>query len=374
MAEDLGEKTEDPTSKRLADARERGQIARSADLSAAVVLSFAAIIMFLLGPRLFDGLGAYMRTALEPGSLGRGLTPAPLMDSVNLALAVGGRLLFPIMVVMAVAAWIEQVAQVGWNFTLEPLTPKIDRLSPIKGLKNIFSRKSLVKAIVNIGKLVLIAAVAMLVVQGDAAEIVALPSLTAGGAALVAARLMIELALWILAVLLFIGFVDRSYQVWQHKHDLRMTKHEVKDERKSTEGDAETKARRQRMAREIMRQRLRGDVPKADVIVTNPTHYAVAIKYDPEAMSAPKVIAKGADHMALQIRLIASGAGVPIVERPALARALYRSADVGREIPVEWYEAVAEVLAYVYRLDGRSSAWRGAGESEPEPIAAGGVN
>lgn len=374
MAEDLGEKTEDPTSKRLADAREKGQIARSADLSAAVLLSFAAIILFLLGPGLFDGLGAYMRAALEPGSLGRGLTPAPLRESVNLALAVGGRLLLPIMLIMAVAAWIEQVAQVGWNFTLEPISPKIDRLSPIKGVKNIFSRKSVVKAVVNIGKLVLIAAVAMLVIQSDTSRIVALPALTPGGAALVAARLMIELALWILAVLLFIGFIDRAYQVWQHKHDLRMTKHEVKDERKSTEGDAETKARRQRIAREIMRQRLRGDVPKADVIVTNPTHYAVAIKYDPEHMSAPKVLAKGADHMAMQIRLIASGAGVPIVERPALARALYRSADVGREIPVEWYEAVAEVLAYVYRLDGRDSAARAAAETRTERVAAGGMN
>ncbi len=374
MADDLGEKTEDPTSKRLADAREKGQIARSADLSAAVLLSFAAIIMFLLGPGLFDGLGAYMRTALDPGSLGRGLTPAPLRESVNLALAVGGRLLLPILLIMAVAAWIEQVAQVGWNFTLEPLSPKIDRLSPIKGVKNIFSRKSVVKAIVNIGKLVLIAAVAMLVIQSHKPRIVALPALTPGGAALVAVRLIIELALWILAVLLFIGFIDRAYQVWQHKHDLRMTKHEVKDERKSTEGDAETKARRQRIAREIMRQRLRGDVPKADVIVTNPTHFAVAIKYDAESMSAPKVLAKGADHMAMQIRLIASGAGVPIVERPALARALYRSADVGREIPVEWYEAVAEVLAYVYRLDGRESAARAASARRTERVAAGGVN
>ncbi len=374
MAEDLGEKTEDPTSKRLADAREKGQIARSADLSAAVLLSFAAIILFLLGPGLFDGLGAYMRAALEPGSLGRGLTPAPLRESVNLALAVGGRLLLPILLIMAVAAWIEQVAQVGWNFTLEPISPKIDRLSPLKGIKNIFSRKSLVKAIVNIGKLVLIAAVAMLVIQSHKPRIVALPALTPGGAALVAVRLLIELALWILAVLLFIGFIDRAYQVWQHKHDLRMTKHEVKDERKSTEGDAETKARRQRIAREIMRQRLRGDVPKADVIVTNPTHYAVAIKYDPEKMSAPKVLAKGADHMAMQIRLIASGAGVPIVERPALARALYRSADVGREIPVEWYEAVAEVLAFVYRLDGREYEARAASARRTEQVAAGGLN
>jgi len=367
VAEDLGDKTEDPTPKRLQEARQRGQVARSADLSAALLLSAAAALLYLLGPGMLGSMGSFVRAALEPASLGRGVSARSLAEPVGLALAVGARALAPVLLAMAALAYLEQVAQVGWNVSLQPLTPKLDRLSPAKGLKNIFSRRSLVKGIVNIAKLALVGAVAAIVVTFAMDRIVASPALTAVGAMMLAARLLTELALWILAVLLAIGLIDRAYQVWQHQQDLRMSKQEVKDERKSTEGDPETKARRQRMAREILRQRLRAAVPKADVVVTNPTHYAVAIQYDADTMAAPRVVAKGADHMALQIRLIASGAGVAVVERPALARALYRAVEVGREIPVEWYEAVAEVLAHVYRLEGRLA---GAG-APAEPVAAG---
>ena len=364
MAEDLGEKTEDATPKRMTEAREKGQVPRSADLSAAIALSAAAILLRVFGADLLGGMGSYLRSALEPGSLGLGVDPARVGGTIRLAVAMGLRLLVPVLLVMAFVAVVEQVAQVGWNVTVEPLMPKLERLSPAKGIKNMFSRRSLVKGIVNLAKLGLIGSVAILVVHGAEHQIVATPALTAIGAMLLAARLVTDLALWVLAVLLAIGLIDRSYQVWQHKHDQRMSKQEVKDERKGAEGDPETKARRQRIAREIMRQRLRAAVPQADVVVTNPTHYAVAIKYDSETMDAPKVVAKGADHLALQIRLIASGAGVAIVERPPLARALYRAVEVGREVPVEWYEAVAEVLAYVYRLEGRLA------EEAPAPVAA----
>lgn len=356
MAEELGEKTEDPTPKRLTEARERGQVARSADLSAAVVLSGAALLLYFFGADILAGMGAFMRNTLEPEVLGRGVHVTTLEESVRFAAMVGLRLLGPVLAIMALIAWLDQLGQVGWNFTTKPITPKLNRMSPVKGVKNIFSRRSLVKGVINILKLVVIGTVAFIVIHNAEDRIAALPVLTPAGAMLLTARLVVELGLWILAVLFVIGAIDRTYQSWQHRHDLRMTKQEVKDERKSTEGDPETKARRMRIARDITRQRLRAAVPKADVVVTNPTHYAVAIQYDPARMNAPVVVAKGADFLALQIRLIASANDIPIVERKPLARALYRSVEVGREIPADLYEAVAELLAYVYRLEGRLAA------------------
>jgi len=170
-----------------------------------------------------------------------------------------------------------------------------------------------------------------------------------------ALAMALRVALWTLAVLLILGIIDWAYQKWQHNQDLKMTRHEVKDERRASEGDLETKARRLRFARSLMVQRLQHDVPKADVVVTNPTHFSVALKYESGEMSAPRVVAKGADEMAMRIRYIAKTHGVPIVERPPLARALFKDVPVGKEIPAHHYQAVAEVLSYVYRLEGKAA-------------------
>lgn len=358
MAEDLGEKTEDPTPKRLSEAREHGEVVRSADLSAAVVLTGSGVLLYFFGGELMGGMGSYMRLALEPESLALGGRTEAIDSALRLAASVSLRLLTPVMLIMALIAWADQLAQVGWNFTMDPLTPKFTRLSPLKGIKNIFSRRSLVKGLVNVVKLIVIAIVAMMVIGSDKDRIIALPALTAAGGMLLILRLIVELGLWVLVILIVIGAIDRAYQAWQYTHDHRMTKQEVKEERKSSEGDPETKSRRMRLAREIARQRLKSAVPKADVIVTNPTHYAVAIKYDHATMGAPRVVAKGADHLAIQIRLLAAAHQVPIIERKELARALYRAVEVGQEVPADLYEAVAEVLAYVYRLEGRLEAHR----------------
>jgi flagellar biosynthesis protein FlhB len=356
VAEDLGDKTEQPTQKRLTDARQRGQVSRSEDLSAAVVLGGAALMLYYFGSTLIEGLGSLMRTSFEPEMLATGVRSSSVEQTIHLTMGVSLQLLVPVLLIMMVIALVDQFAQVGWNVSFEPMTPKIDRLSPAKGIKRIFSRRSVIKALINIAKLIVIATVAMLVVRSSMDRIVASPSLTSGGVALLITMLVTKLAVWIVIALFVIGAIDRFYQSWQHTFDMRMTKQEVKDERKSTEGDPEMKGRRLRMAREIVRQRLQSAVPQADVIVTNPTHYAVAISYDADTMSAPKLVAKGADYMALQIRLIATAHGVPIVERKPLARAIYRSVEVGEEIPADQYEAIAEVLAYVYRLEGRLSS------------------
>ncbi len=353
MAEDMGERSEAPTSKRLGDARQRGQIARSQDLSSAALLLIGLLGMVVLGGPLVRGMASFMRSALESGILERVGHPDEarivLIDLILKVVVIAG----PGLAVMFGAAYAAHVVQVGWLVSLKPLVPSFSKLNVIKGIGKLFSRRNLVKGIVNILKVSLVAMVATLVTRTELAGLVSLPRLTVAQGLIFTGGLLLKLALWLLAILLTLGLVDYLYQRWQHSQDLKMTKQEIKDERKNSEGDPMVKARRMRIARQIAMQRLRTDVPSADVVVTNPTHYAVALKYDSEKMRAPKVVAKGADYMALQIRLIAATHGVPIVERPPLARALYSSVEVGREIPVEQYEAVAELLAYVYRLEGK---------------------
>lgn len=352
MAEDMGEKTELPTDHRRSEAREKGQVARSTDLSAAVLMTAVVILMILFAQPLIEGMIALMRHSLSEETLGAGITPARLRPDITLTFAEAARLTAPIMALMVLVATLAMIHQVGFKLSMKALEPKWDKLNFVKNLNKLVNKRSLVKAGLDLLKLAVIGTVVLIIVRTDTDELIGLANLGLVDGLIVGATLVRDLALWVLAILIILGILDFAYQKWQHTQDLKMTKHEVKDERKSTEGDLETKARRLKMARQIAMQRLGIDVPKADVIVTNPTHYAVALKYDADSgMNAPRVIAKGADFLALRIRYIAAAHGVPIVERPPLARALYRDVKVGREISAEHYEAVAEVLAYVYRLD-----------------------
>lgn len=355
MPEDMGERSEAPTSKRLSDAREKGQIAKSPDLSAAILLLGAVLAIAVFSPSVVRGVGQIVRLELEQGLLNlhsddASVIAATVAVATRVAIAVG-----PILVVFALLAYLSHFVQIGWLLTLKPLQPQFARLNVLKGLAKLFSKRSLARAVINVLKVSIIAAVASAICKGALPLIASLPLLEPMQAVSGVAAIILRLTLWLLLVLLLLGVIDFLYQRWQHTEDLKMTRQEVKDERKSTEGDPEVKARRMRIARQIALQRLRTDVPKADVIVTNPTHFAVALRYDAKTMRAPRVIAKGADFLALQIRNIAVSHGVPIVERPPLARALYYSVEIGREVPHEQYEAVAEVLAYVYRLEGRKA-------------------
>ena len=259
------------------------------------------------------------------------------------------------MILVAVVAYASNVIQVGLLFTTEPIKPKLDKINPISGTKKLFSKRNLVKTFVNTGKLLAAGIVAILVGARHLEPLLSLPRLGVAQALYKIALICLEMAAWLLLLLLALAVIDLIYQRWQHIQDLKMTKQEVKDERRSVEGDPEVKKRRLRMAQEIALQRIQSAVPDADVVVTNPTHVSVAIKYDSETMRAPRVVAKGADYMALRIRTVARQTGVHIVERPPLARALYAATDVGQEISAEHYEAVAEILAYVYRLEGRAA-------------------
>ena len=355
MAEDLGEKTEQPTQHRLMDARRRGRVAKSADLSAAVDLLGAIIVIIAVGGLLIRGMSTLIRRLLEGETLGDALTIESMTDGAKWAAWQGVMVIVPVLLLMFVVAAVGQVMQVGLLFSAEPLRPKLERLNPIAGVKRMFSKRNLVKAVVNTGKLVLVVAISWLVIGRWMPRLIGLAALDPVPGMFLLARAAAELALWLVFLLLVLGVIDFMYQKWQHSQDLRMTKQEVKDERRSMEGDPQMKGRRMRLMRQIAMQRIQAAVPDADVVVTNPTHFAVALKYDADSMGAPRLIAKGADYMAVRIRHVAVANGVPIVERPPLARAIYYGVEVGREIPPHLYEAVAEILAYVYRLEGRAS-------------------
>jgi flagellar biosynthetic protein FlhB len=365
VAEDLGEKTEDPTGKKLSDARSRGKIAKSKDLSGAIDLIAAALVLAMLGTYISGEFADLMTRTLGSAPVGQSnpfdyIAPALHQAARSVVVTVG-----PVMVLMFVVILIAHFAQVGPLFTTKPVTPDLNRLNPISGVKRIVSLRGIMQTLMSIAKLSVVGTIVVLVIMRNEIKLVRLPLLTPGQATMVTIYVLIEILAWVLAILLVIGVIDYLYQKWQHKKDLRMTKQEVKDEVKSLEGDPELKRRRFRMAQEVAMQRVNTEVPDADVIVTNPTHFSVAIRYKNE-WGAPRVVAKGADQIAMRIRFVAMANGVPIVERPPLARALYWGTKEGDLISEEHYEAVAEILAYVYRLDGRAASMK----QSPQPAMA----
>lgn len=355
MAEDMGERTEKPSAKKLGEARYRGQIPKSIDLSGAIDLIAAITVIWYFGKSFVEQLTAMTRSMLAGEAPGSGPTAQGLDELFVWTASRAGLAIAPVVGIMFLAVTASQISQVGLLFTLEPLQPKFGKLNPINGFKRLFGKRNLIKTLVSVIKLTIVLFVVVKFILGHFAELAVLPTVDLIKSAEYVMNLTVDLAVWMLVLMLLIGLADFAYQRWQHTQDLRMTKPEVKDERRSMEGDEETKGRRLRMARSTLVQRIRHNVPKADVVVTNPTHFAVALRYDADKMAAPQVVAKGADSMAFRIREIATASGVPIVEKPALARALYAQVEVGRTITPELFEAVAEILAYVYRLNKRAA-------------------
>lgn len=353
MAEDMGERTEAPTPRKMSEARQRGNVARSSDLAAAVDLIGAVILLIVFGASVLATFSGVLRRVL--GEDMANLDASAAAGLAVVALVRGLITAAPVLGAMLVVGILSHALQFGFLFTTQPLTPDLNRLNPISGFGRLFGRRNLVKTLVSGLKLTVVLMIGWMYLSGSVEEVVALPRLSAVAGLLLVGRLALELVAWLLAVLLAIGLADFLYQKWQHNQDLRMTKSEVKDERRSMDGDPQVKSKRLRMARQIAMHRIGQSVPKADVVVTNPTHYAVALQYDANKMNAPRVVAKGADELAARIRQIAAMNQVPIVERPPLARALYAGVEVGRDVPPELYEAVAEVLAYVYRLEKQAA-------------------
>lgn len=353
MAEDMGDKSELPTSRKREEARSRGQVAKSQDLVGALDLTAALILLATLGGGMVRAFRVVLERSLESGDEAIDVgTVGPLLRSVIFETFIAATPVFGGMLIVGILA---HVVQTGGLWTLEPLTPKLDRLNPVQGLKRLLGVRGAAKSGVSILKLVAVLLTAWSYVGSAGPRIVELPKLTAAGSLVEIGSMLAELATRLLVLLITIGIIDYIYHKWQLTKDLKMTKEEVKEERRSMDGDPQIRARRMRMMRDLAVQRINSAVPQSKVVLTNPTHYSVAIEYDPETMRAPRVAAKGVDHMAMRIRQVAISHGVPIVERPPLTRALYANVDVGQEISPEFYEAVAEILAYVYRLEAQAA-------------------
>ena len=350
MAEETGqERTEQPTLKRLADARKKGQIPRSRELNTFSILITGSALMLLFGERMAYGLWEIMHNQFYV-SREVIFDPATPVIHFRQAMIDGVMLIAPFLASMVIIALVSPVALGGWAFSLEAMQPKIEKLDPIKGMGRLFAIRGLVELAKSILKFLLIFAVSVALFNVYLDEFIGLGEEPIGRAILHAVKLIGVCFLILSTSLLLIAMVDVPFQLWDHSRKLKMTRQEVKDEMKETEGSPEVRGRIRRLQMELAQKRMMDEVPKADVIVTNPTHYAVALRYEQNSNGAPKLVAKGTDLIAAQIRNKATGANVPLVAAPPLARALYYSTQLNKEIPQGLYLAVAQVLAYVYQL------------------------
>ena len=355
MAESGQNKTEAPTPHRISEARQKGNVPKSTDLTASLILLAATVGIYLVARQAMGTLEHTMRTMLggaHAHNLARPDDLVALSAEAGRSMLMAGGPLMAVIVVVAIAA---TIGQVGFLLTGKPLVPSLAKLNPIKGVKNLVGLRPTVRLLMSLGKVALLSAVTSVMVMRDLGRILHIADMSAAPAFAAGAWMVFELAVVLAVILIVLAAADLWYQRWQHTEDLKMTRQEVKQDMKNMNGDPEMKQRRARVARQLALQRAGSAVPAADVIVTNPTHYAVALKYDNDTMGAPKVVAKGADFMALQIRKLAAVHGIPLVERKPLARALYANVEVGQEVPEEHYAAVAEILAYVYRISGKAA-------------------
>ncbi|ATH81740.1 MULTISPECIES: flagellar biosynthesis protein FlhB [Pseudomonadaceae] len=348
-SESGADKSEEPTGKRLEESRKKGQIARSKELNtlAVTLTGTMALIIF----------GAYMGNVLMDIMRGNFSLPREvLMSERSMALyllASGKEALLamqPFLIALLIASIVGPIALGGWLFSTEALQPKASRMNPLAGLKRMFSVQALVELLKALAKFLVILAVALVVLSVDQDDLLAIANEPIEPAILHSLKVVGWSAFWLSCGLILIAAVDAPFQLWSHKQKLKMTKQEVRDEYKDTEGKPEVKGRIRQLQREMAERRMMQAVPQADVVITNPTHFAVALKYDPEKGGAPLLLAKGGDFLALKIREIAQEHKVMVLESPGLARAVYYSTELDQEIPAGLYLAVAQVLAYVYQL------------------------
>ncbi|HUL17799.1 MAG TPA: flagellar biosynthesis protein FlhB [Steroidobacteraceae bacterium] len=364
MAENEPGGTEQSTAKRRERAREAGQVPRSRDLSSAAVLFCSAIALKLLGPYS----GGQLRGLLGSGlALPRAdaLDESRALEAIGSAAAHGFSACAPLCAVSLAAAIAAPLAVGGWNFTLKALAPDLTRLNPLTGLTRMFSARGAAELLKAFLKFLLIAVVGATVLWHDAPAIAALSSAAPETALARCATQIADAFLMLAGAVALIAAIDVPWQLWQHARRLRMTRAEVREEMKESEGAPETKGRIRNIQRELARRRMMADVRKADVVVVNPTHYAVALRYVEARMRAPVVVAKGLDLVAARIRAVAEEHRIPIFEAPPLARALHRHVEIGAEIPASLYVAVAQVLTYLSQL---RSAARYGHASPPLPV------
>ena len=354
MAEQEGqEKTEVPTEKKRRESREEGQVAFSKELSSAALLAGIVLTLVATSPIILDAMRELMSQIFRDLAQRKELS----IDSI---FTLSGEIFYiilpafaPFVAVIIFVGIFASVLQVGVQITFKAISPKFNKISPLTGLKRLFSSQSLADFLKSMAKLIIVGFVGYLTYIDKITELNGLSVSTPESILIYNFTVVAEVAGKIVLALVAIAIFDYFYQRWHHEQQLMMTKQEVKDETKQTEGDPQLKARIRQIQREMSNARMMQEVPKADAVIVNPTHFSVAILYDRDVMSAPEVIAKGADHLALRMRTVARENNVPILERPELARDLYANVEIGDDIPERFYKAIAEILAFVYRLRKR---------------------
>ena len=343
------ERTEQPTERRLQEARKKGQVPRSRELNTMLSLILASIALLVLGGGISQNI---MQISVEGFSISRELAfdanqlPFQFMYMASQTLLA----LSPFMAVMLISVFAGPLMMGGWSFSLETISFKLEKLNPIKGLARIFSLKGLVELVKALAKFLLLLGAAILIFFSIDQQLLSLASMNPKAAGVEAVTVLVQVLLILSATTILIVALDVPFELWNHQKQLRMTKQEVKDEMKETDGNPQVKQRIRTMQRQLAEGRMMEDVKTADVVITNPTHFAVALQYLDRPGSAPRLVAKGKDLTALRIRSIATEHNIPLFEAPPLARALYRSTEIGHEIPHVLYMAVARVLAYVFQL------------------------
>ncbi|QDT42104.1 Flagellar biosynthetic protein FlhB [Gimesia alba] len=354
MAEnDSGEKTEQPTDRRRTEAREKGNIAKSTDLNAAGMMLAAAGVLYFFAVSLSNEMKHFMEVTLTT-PVWLQMEPVKLIERCEAIIKLFLQGTAMTMIMLFISAVLLNIVQVGFLISPDVLQIKWERLNPIEGAKRIVSVRGLVKLAVSLGKLTILVLIAtwfsylvfpnFLALMGAPPETILRDIFNS----------TVELGILLALALIVLGGVDYAFQKWKHEKDLMMSKQEIREEMKSMEGDPLIRQRRREAHRKLAMSQELSNVETADVVITNPTHISIAIKYDPESMPAPVVVAKGAGEIASQIRKIANEHGIPIIERKALARQMYREVKTGQEIPFELYEVFVEIMAYVYNLTGKS--------------------
>lgn len=346
------ERTEKATPKRREEARKEGNVVRSMEVNSALVLLIGTLTLYFLGSWLISRIQYGMVTAIKESSK-LTLSVESLENSATMAIRFLAEIVAPVTLIILLFGVASNVMQVGFLFTLKPLEPKLSKLNPIEGVKRLVSLRSIVELLKGILKVTIVGYFAYKLIKVDFDQYYSLMDSAVPSIMSITGKLMFKLVLKITLMLLILALFDYFYQKWEYERNMRMSKQDIKDEFKQAEGDPFVKRKIRIFQRQLLMNAMIKELPEADVVVTNPVHLAVALKYDSKTMRSPKVVAKGARKMAERIKKIAEQHNIPIVENKELAQALYKAIDVGMEIPEKFYQAVAEVLSYVYKLKNK---------------------
>jgi flagellar biosynthetic protein FlhB len=353
MAEgELQEKTEQATPRKRSEARKKGKVGKSREIPSVAVLLAGLSTLYLFGAYIYNHIKSLMQdtfTMIAAPNLG--LSEFLVLGNIVIERFIV--VVLPVMIAVFVTAVLSNVLQIGWLLSWESLKPDLSKISPIKGIQKLFSKQTLMELFKSVAKLVVVGVIAYVTIKGEMDRLPSLADLEVQAILLYVLKIAFKIFIRVSIAMIFLAVLDYGFQKWQYEHQLKMTKQEVKEEFKRTEGDPLVKSRIKKIQYEMAKRRMMQEVPKADVVVTNPVHLAIALQYETAEMSAPTVLAKGAGGVAERIKTLAKEHHIPIVENRELAQNLYKMVEIGNEIPSTLYQAVAEVLAYVYQLRGR---------------------